>query len=62
MKINHSLLADPMIYQINRLDAVSSHAFYADENEMKQQKSSFVHSLNGTWKFHYARNLNEIAE
>ena len=29
MKINHALLADPTVYQINRLDVVSYHEFYA---------------------------------
>lgn len=62
MKINHALLADPTIYQINRLEGVSSHTFHADRTEMEQHNSSFVHSLNGTWKFHYARNLEEAAE
>ena len=60
MKINHALLADPTVYQINRLDVVSSHEFYADAKQMHNRSSSLVHSLNGTWKFHYAENLQEV--
>ena len=62
MKITHALLADPTVYQINRMDAVSSHGFYADEKELKLGQSSLVVSLNGTWKFHYAPDLNHVKE
>lgn len=60
MKMNHEWLKDPAIFQVNRLKAVSSHDFYASEREMKERKSSYVHSLNGYWKFHYANSLNEL--
>lgn len=32
----------------------SDHAYYASAQEAESVASSFVHSLNGTWKFHYA--------
>jgi beta-galactosidase len=58
-KFNYNLLADPKVYQINRLAAHSSHVFYKNKKEAEQKKSSFVKSLNGIWKFHYAGNLSQ---
>ncbi len=59
MKMNLKWLSDPTVYQVNRLPAVSSHRIYADTEEMQNMKSSYIHSLNGTWKFHYANSLEE---
>ena len=36
--------------------AHSDHVAYADEAEAEEKKSSFRLSLDGIWKFHYARN------
>mgnify|MGYP003058846014 FL=1 len=36
--------------------AHSDHVAYADETEAEEKKSSFRLSLDGIWKFHYARN------
>lgn len=62
MKINHSLLKDPTVYQISRLPAVSSHRFYRNEEEMTAGASPYEHCLNGIWKFRYAENLDEVYE
>lgn len=56
MEMNKQWLKDPLVYAVNRLDAVSSHSFYASSQEMNEKNSSFIHSLNGTWKFRYAEN------
>ena len=37
-------------------DAHSDHRFYASVSEAEDGESSFVYSLNGLWKFSYARN------
>jgi len=50
-------IADPRYFEQNRLPAHSDHWFYRNEAEAAQEKSGFVTSLNGLWKFHYARNL-----
>ena len=54
MKITHALLADPTVYQINRMDAVSSHGFYADEKELKLGQSSWllVLMVHGSFTMH----------
>ena len=52
-------LADPKVFQVNRLAAHSNHNFYKNKKEAELGKSSFVKSLNGIWKFHYAKNLEQ---
>lgn len=57
--MNLSWLSNPEIFQVNRLKAHSSHHYYANEEE---KQSSFIHVLDGTWKFHYANALNEVID
>ena len=57
--MNLSWLSNPEIFQVNRLTAHSSHHYYANEEE---KQSSFIHVLDGTWKFHYANALNEVID
>lgn len=59
LHMNLSWLSNPEIFQVNRLTAHSSHHYYANEEE---KQSSFIHVLDGTWKFHYANALNEVIE
>ncbi|MBE5704793.1 MAG: DUF4981 domain-containing protein [Ruminococcus sp.] len=55
-KFDHSLLKDPRYFSDERMDAHSDHTYYRCEEEREDGKTSFRHSLNGLWKFHYARN------
>ncbi len=50
-------IADPTVFRENRLDAHSDHICYASREEEKQGKSSYRYSLDGVWKFAYARNM-----
>ena len=47
---------DPKFFKENCMAAHSDHVAYADEAEAEEKKSSFRLSLDGIWKFHYARN------
>lgn len=47
---------DPKFFKENCMSAHSDHVAYADETEAEEKKSSFRLSLDGIWKFHYARN------
>lgn len=60
MEMNHEWLKNPEVFQVNRLNAVSSHHYYATKEEMDNKNSSYIHNLNGTWKFHYANGLNQL--
>ncbi len=53
---DYSRVRDPQFYCDNRLAAHSDHAFFASRQEALSGSSSFVYSLNGLWKFSYARN------
>ena len=49
-------LDDPEVFQVNRLPAHSDHKFYQSLEEMQDDNSSLLQSLNGTWKFRYSKN------
>ncbi|WP_233441182.1 beta-galactosidase, LacZ type [Microbacterium paludicola] len=50
-------IADPRFVSENRLPAHSDHRWFRDAAEAATGASSFERSLAGTWKFHYAENL-----
>lgn len=53
---DYSLLKDPQYFRDGRMDAHSDHVYYKNAEEMEDKETSFRYSLNGIWKFHYARN------
>ncbi|MCD8337361.1 MAG: DUF4981 domain-containing protein [Lachnospiraceae bacterium] len=61
-EFDYSKVKDPRFYEENRLEAHSDHAFFASEDEMESGKNSLVYSLNGFWKFSYARNYENAAK
>ncbi len=50
-------LKNPEYFRDGRLDAHSDHRYYASAMDMELGTEEFKESLNGLWKFHYARNL-----
>jgi beta-galactosidase len=50
-------IADPEFFMENRIPAHSDHLCFEDEEAAASGKSGFRHSLNGVWKFAFARNL-----
>lgn len=50
---DYLLVKDPQYFRDARMDAHSDHVYYKDKEETQ---TSFRYSLNGLWKFHYARN------
>ena len=52
---DYAKVKDPRYFRDGRLDAHSDHIYYASEEEVCDQSSSFTESLNGLWKFHYAK-------
>ena len=57
---DYEKVKDPQYFRDGRLDAHSDHRYYADQAEASRQESGFVESLNGLWKFHYARNYGSV--
>ena len=63
---DYSLVKDPQYFCDNRMEAHSDHVYYRDGKEMQTactgrgRRLLFVTSLNGLWKFHYARNYAKV--
>ncbi len=55
-KFDFEIVKDPKIFKINVLPQVSDHIAYRNEEELEKGKSGFRMSLNGLWKFSYAKN------
>lgn len=56
MTFDIARIADPAFVSENRLAAHSDHRWFATRAEAVAGCSSFEQLLNGTWKFHYAKN------
>ena len=54
MTFSTDWLSDPTVFAVNRLPAVSDHAIYRCVQEADAEASSFVRSLDGEWKAHFA--------
>ena len=57
-QFNVDNLKNPEFFQENRLEAHSDHVIYRNEIEALQKKTSCRMSLNGLWKFDYAKNMD----
>ncbi len=55
-------IQDPEFFRENRVDAHSDHIAFANEDELRSGETSFRYSLNGLWKFHYAKNPAGVIE
>lgn len=49
-------LDDPEVFRVNEIPAHSDHQFFKNQDEVNQHQSSFVQSLNGDWRFAYAKD------
>lgn len=59
-RFNFDILKNPEIFRENRLDAHSDHVCYANWGEVFLGESSYQMSLNGIWKFSYAKNMTLV--
>ena len=58
-QFDRTQISNPTFFAQNRVKAHSDHAFYVDAQEAASKQMSMKESLNGYWKFFYARNLEE---
>lgn len=56
---DYRIVSNPEVFKINVLPAHSDHVAYASEEEMEEEVTSLRYSLNGLWKFSYAKNYDE---
>ncbi len=61
-KFDYSKIKDPRFFCENRMEAHSDHIFFASKKEAETKKSSLFFSLNGLWKFSYAKNFACLPE
>lgn len=55
---DYSLVKNPEYFKENCQEAHSSHKYYSSAEAMEWGEETFKYSLNGLWKFHYAKNYN----
>ena len=55
-EFDYLLVKNPEYFKEGRMEAHSDHITYANVEEVSAGETSYRHSLNGIWKFHYARN------
>jgi len=61
MKVfDYKKVKDPKIFCEGRLEAHSDHRFFASYEDMAGGENEFRLSLNGVWKFHYAKNYRSV--
>ena len=53
---DYNLVKNPEYFADNRMAAHSDHVYYGSMKELENKENRFRHSLNGIWKFHYAKN------
>ncbi len=55
---DYSQISNPEFYKENRLEAHSDHVHYPSWEAYRRRENPYRCSLNGLWKFSYARNLS----
>ncbi len=55
-EFNYEQVKNPQYFAEGRMEAHSDHICYASMQEAVAKKTSLRYSLDGIWKFHYARN------
>lgn len=55
-RFDYTLVQDPTYFKDGRMEAHSDHICYAPSDDTESGDTSFRYSLNGLWKFHYAKN------
>ena len=57
---DYKKVKDPQYFRDARMDAHSDHIYYRTKEEAEEKQSSYRVSLNGLWKFHYAKNYADV--
>lgn len=60
MAFDYSKLKSPAYFAENRIPAHSDHIAFASRTEWELGENSLRQSLNGLWKFHHARNFDQL--
>ena len=52
-------IKNPLFYEENKIAAHSDHKYFVNEAEFVQNIQSLKRSLDGLWKFQYAKNMED---
>ena len=58
-EFRYERVKNPEYFMDHRMEAHSDHVAYASWAECKKKESSYRYSLDGIWKFHYAKNYGQ---
>lgn len=58
---DYKIIADPQVFAQNRLPARSDHEWYPSRRDMEAGNNPYRRTLNGLWKFSYAKNYGLAA-
>lgn len=61
-EFDYNIIKDPTVFAVNRREAHSDHITYRNDMELLSRESTLRSSLNGLWKFDYAKNMQLAAE
>lgn len=61
-RFTYELIKDPSFFAENRIPAHADHIAYRTKEELDLKKSGYRESLDGIWKFFYAKNPGQIPE
>ena len=53
---SYEIVKNPRIFKMNTLPAHSDHIAYRSDEELDKKETSLRKSLNGLWKFFYAKS------
>ena len=60
-EFDYNIIKDPTVFAVNRREAHSDHITYRNDMELLSRESTLRSSLNGLWKFDYAKNMQLAA-
>ena len=62
MKFDPQIVTNPLIFEQNRMPAKASIRYYRNEASAEADRNDYSVSLNGLWKFFYAKNQTQVIE
>lgn len=58
MVFDYEKVKNPEYFSEGQVEAHSNHKYYGSRDFLEQEEENFKYSLNGLWKFHYAKNYS----
>lgn len=62
MVFDYEKVKNPEYFSEGQVEAHSNHKYYGSRDFLEQGEENFKYSLNGLWKFHYAKNYSSTIQ